>query len=67
MTTKKKGNSESATVMVRLAGGEWVPGSDEHLEKARKHAAAKKLAIDVRPLTEAEKAAKPRAISAVGV
>lgn len=57
---KKKAGSSAATVMVKLGDKDWAPHSDEHLEKARKQAEAKKLPILVRPLTEAEKAAKPR-------
>lgn len=64
---KKKTNSQVASVMVRLGSGDWTPSSDEHLEKARKHAAAKKVSIDVRPLNEIEKAAKLRPVSPLGV
>lgn len=57
---KKKASSSAATVMVKLGDNDWAPHSDEHLAQARKRAESKKLPIQVRPLTEAEKAAKPR-------
>lgn len=60
MTTKKKTGSSTATVMAKLGDGDWTPYSDDDLEKARKRAAAKKISIDVRPLTDVEKTAKPR-------
>lgn len=64
MTAKK---SQSASVMVKLGSGEWTPGTDAHLEAARKHAAAKKVSIDARPLTETEKALKLKPVSPKGV
>lgn len=62
---KKKPSSSSASVMVKLGDNNWAPHSDDQLVKARKQAEAKKIPIQVRPFTEAEKAAKPRSTPGV--